>query len=64
MNHDNIKAIAREMTTDQLTEAVEAVDPDWLDHYADLDRAVAVYLEYGWPEFHREIERIYDEEMV
>ena len=49
------------MTTDQLTEAVESVDPDWLAHFGDLDRAASRYLEYGQPEFWQAVERITEE---
>jgi len=54
--------LLRCMTTEQLTEAVESVDPDWSEHFAgDLDRAVSCYGEYD-ADFARECERIVEEE--
>jgi hypothetical protein len=49
------------LTTDQLTEAVEAVDPDWVDHFAgDLDLAVARYLKYC-EEFRQALQAVAEE---
>jgi hypothetical protein len=44
-----------------LTEAVEAVDPDWVDHFAgDLDLAVARYLKYS-EEFRQALQAVAEE---
>ena len=60
--HDEIKELAAEFTTDQFMELVESLDPDWIEHFGgDLDRAVAVYIEFGWPESHAEVRRIAEE---
>lgn len=61
MTHDDLKELARCLTTDQLTEAVEQVDPDWVAHFAgDLDRAVGCYIEFD-ETFQRALEAIADE---
>lgn len=61
IHHDELREMVACLTSDQLIEAVEAVDPDWAGHFAgDLDRAAGCYTEFC-EEFADEVRRITEE---
>ena len=48
------------MNDDQMREFVENLDPDWRDHFLEIDDAYEFYKKYG-PHTHRPLPRHADE---